>query len=69
MREQDPTVRAILTSGFTRDRSPVNTGAVSPEEFLKKPYSLKDLAVTVQRVLQGPGTGAYRIRSMETPNS
>lgn len=50
----DPTVRALLTSGFDKDESAADALNEGIVDFLPKPYTIDKLASAIQRVLEKP---------------
>ena len=54
MRELDPAIPVILTSGYNEDSLP--DGEARPSAFLQKPYRMRQLQETVTAVLKERGT-------------
>ena len=52
MRESSPTVRAVMSTGFSTDAERLEAEGV--QAFLRKPYSVADLLATVREVLDTP---------------
>jgi PAS domain S-box-containing protein len=48
LRRSDPSIRVILSSGYTADDSAAGLDALSLSGFIQKPYSLDDLASTLR---------------------
>jgi PAS domain S-box-containing protein len=49
----EPALRAVYTSGYSGSASQQLTGLPATAHFLAKPYSMRDLAETVRRALDG----------------
>jgi CheY-like chemotaxis protein len=52
MRELDPSVPVVLSSGFSEKDSLQAFPDGGPAAFLQKPYQLKDLRAAIQRALE-----------------
>jgi len=54
MKEIDPDIRVILTSGFRQDERVEDVLDLGVKEFVQKPYTLEKLAKAMNRVIPGP---------------
>ena len=52
LREIDPGVRVILSSGYDRDEATRRFGGQGPLGFIQKPYRPQDLLAEIERCLQ-----------------
>jgi CheY-like chemotaxis protein len=56
LRELNPRVRAILSTGYSEDERARQMLAMGVKAFVQKPYRIDDLASTVRRILDSPET-------------
>jgi CheY-like chemotaxis protein len=52
LKQREPSLPVILTSGYSKEESTPPAGAVMPDAFLNKPYELVDLAHIVRRLME-----------------
>jgi PAS domain S-box-containing protein len=55
LEEIDPRVKVIITSGFSADQRTDEILSSGPHGYLKKPYTLTELAEEITKVLERPG--------------
>jgi len=53
LRDIDPTVRAVVSSGYTGDPVMLNYGAYGFRDVIRKPYQMSDLARALNRAVSG----------------
>ena len=51
MKEMDPDVRVLLSSGFRQDKRVQEAMALGVDDFIQKPYSMAELVETMERVI------------------
>ena len=56
LKELNPHVRAILSTGYSEDERARQMLAMGVKAFVQKPYRIDDLASTVRRILDSPET-------------
>jgi signal transduction histidine kinase/ActR/RegA family two-component response regulator len=56
LKEMNPSVRAILSTGYAADERARQMLAMGVKAFVQKPYRIDDLASAVRRTLDSPGT-------------
>jgi PAS domain S-box-containing protein len=56
LKELNPQVRAILSTGYSEDERARQMLAMGVKSFVQKPYRIDDLALAVRRVLDSPDT-------------
>jgi PAS domain S-box-containing protein len=56
LKELNPRVRAILSTGYAEDERARQMLAMGVKAFVQKPYRIDDLASAVRRILDSPGT-------------
>jgi len=56
LKEINPRVRAILSTGYSEDERARQMLAMGVKAFVQKPYRVDDLASAVRRILDSPGT-------------
>ena len=54
LREIDPDVRVILSSGYDHDEASGRFGAAPPAGFIQKPYRPEQLVAEIGRCLRQP---------------
>jgi len=57
LREIDPAVRVVLTSGFDRERAMSSDHAERPQAFISKPWTLEELADVLEEQVGGRAEG------------
>jgi PAS domain S-box-containing protein len=58
IRSMSPTVRVLLTSGYTQKESLESLADLPPDGFLQKPFRVRELVHKVRDILQNQGTGS-----------
>jgi CheY-like chemotaxis protein len=56
LKELNPRVRAILSTGYSEDERARQMLAMGVKAFVQKPYRIDDLAFAVRRILDSPET-------------
>jgi CheY-like chemotaxis protein len=56
LKEMNPSVRAILSTGYAADERARQMLAMGVKAFVQKPYRIDDLASAVRKTLDSPGT-------------
>jgi len=56
LKELNPRVRAILSTGYSEDERARQMLAMGVKSFVQKPYRIDDLALAVRRILDSPDT-------------
>ena len=56
LKEMNPGVRAILSTGYSEDERARQMLAMGVKSFVQKPYRIDDLALAVRRILDSPET-------------
>jgi len=56
LKEMNPRVRAILSTGYSEDERARQMLAMGVKAFVQKPYRIDDLAAAVRRILDSPDT-------------
>jgi PAS domain S-box-containing protein len=56
LKEMNPRVRAILSTGYSEDERARQMLALGVKAFVQKPYRIDDLASAVRRILDSPGS-------------
>ncbi len=57
IREIDPSIRVILSSGYAQGDWPSGSGGPEPDAFLAKPYRLREMGTLLNSRFTGVATG------------